>query len=80
MVLKGTVTFEITVPDDVDFDHSHEDDLYVLKMGDKEFRPFMLIEMNDNGTIKDLISQDDLASENIVNLSYIDTYFEEVVL
>ena len=80
MVLKGTVTFEITVPDDVEFDHSFEDDLYVLKMGDKEFRPFMLIEMNDNGTIKDLISQDDLASENIVNLSYIDTYFEEVVL
>jgi len=72
--LKFTITGTMFVPDDAEYEHNFENQIYSFKIKDKTYVLIAGLEANEKEII---VTDEDLKSNNIGFFEYEDAYFED---
>ena len=72
--LKFTITGTMFVPDDAEYEHNFENQIYSFKIKDKSYVLVAGLEANEKEII---VTDEDLKSNNIGFFEYEDAYFED---
>ena len=75
--LKFTITGTMFVPDDVEYEYNFENQIYILKIKDKNYVLLAGLEAEDDNGIECLITDEHLRKHNISIDSYDDAFFED---
>ena len=72
--LKFTITGTMFVPDDAEYEHNFENQIYSFKIKDKSYVLIAGLEANEKEII---VTDEDFKSNNIGFFEYEDAYFED---
>ena len=72
--LKFTITGTMFVPDDAEYEHNFENQIYSFKIKDKSYVLVAGLEANEKEII---VTDEDFKSNNIGFFEYEDAYFED---
>ena len=72
--LKFTITGTMFVPDDAEYEHNFENQIYSFKIKDKTYVLIAGLEADEKEII---VTDEDLKSNNIGFFEYEDAYFED---
>ena len=72
--LKFTITRTMFVPDDAEYEHNFENQIYSFKIKDKSYVLVAGLEANEKEII---VTDEDFKSNNIGFFEYEDAYFED---
>lgn len=75
--LKFTITGTMFVPDDLEYEYNFENQIYSIKIKDKNYVLLAGLEAEDDNGIEFLITDENLRKHNISIDSYDDAFFED---